>query len=282
MRESPIPPHQIEPSLPVAVERTILKCIEKEPAKRFHSIFELEKALKAAAMNAVAAPSVAAPAAAAISAPVAVHAVKFASAPKRKSAAPIAWVLLGGILTLAGLGAARWVMQAEAAEQLPAPAPAATPRPPEFALEIPAVLKSVAPKPAAARPAAPALEALANLTPPAAKPGEKPTAPEKNQEADRPGEGTANSTASPNGSQFLFAGRFAREDKANERVKQLQRLDLPANVVVRHPEGRPAPIYLVVTGPFGPKRLNSVKEELESKGIQNVQPIKVPELGQHQ
>ena len=139
-----------------------------------------------------------------------------------------------------------------------------------------------APMKKAARPAAPALEALANLTPPAAKPGEKPTAPEKNQEADRPGEGTANSTASPNGSQFLFAGRFAREDKANERVKQLQRLDLPANVVVRHPEGRPAPIYLVVTGPFGPKRLNSVKEQLESKGIQNVQPIKVPELGQHQ
>src|ERR1700727_2558720 len=34
MRESPIPPHEIEPMIPVAIERAILKCLEKEPVKR--------------------------------------------------------------------------------------------------------------------------------------------------------------------------------------------------------------------------------------------------------
>src|SRR5215469_9195312 len=45
-RESPTPPHEIEPTVPVAVERAVMKCLEKEPARRFQSVVELKRALK--------------------------------------------------------------------------------------------------------------------------------------------------------------------------------------------------------------------------------------------
>src|SRR5215470_4670027 len=45
LRETPPPPHQIEPTIPVPIERAILKCLEKDPSKRFQSIGELEKVL---------------------------------------------------------------------------------------------------------------------------------------------------------------------------------------------------------------------------------------------
>ena len=41
----PVPPHEIEPTIPVSVERAILKCLETEPANRFQSIMELETSL---------------------------------------------------------------------------------------------------------------------------------------------------------------------------------------------------------------------------------------------
>src|SRR6202142_392417 len=44
MRESPIPPHEIEATVPVPIERAILKCLEKEPPKRFQAITDLETA----------------------------------------------------------------------------------------------------------------------------------------------------------------------------------------------------------------------------------------------
>src|SRR6202167_1502554 len=46
MREEPAPPHEIEPNIPVGIERAILKCLEKDPARRFQSIAELETSLR--------------------------------------------------------------------------------------------------------------------------------------------------------------------------------------------------------------------------------------------
>ncbi|MGC1935772.1 MAG: serine/threonine-protein kinase, partial [Candidatus Acidiferrales bacterium] len=46
MQEAPTPPHDIEPNIPVYIERAILKCLEKDPAKRFQSVGELETALR--------------------------------------------------------------------------------------------------------------------------------------------------------------------------------------------------------------------------------------------
>jgi hypothetical protein len=45
IREAPTPPRGVEPTLPEHIERAILKCLEKDPAKRFRSVEELEAAL---------------------------------------------------------------------------------------------------------------------------------------------------------------------------------------------------------------------------------------------
>src|SRR5271167_4864782 len=49
MREEPPPPHEIEPGIPVGTERAILKSLEKDPARRFQSIADLESNLRSAA-----------------------------------------------------------------------------------------------------------------------------------------------------------------------------------------------------------------------------------------
>src|SRR5580692_11225056 len=46
MREEPAPPREVEPNVPVFAERVILKCLEKEPERRFQSVADLESALR--------------------------------------------------------------------------------------------------------------------------------------------------------------------------------------------------------------------------------------------
>src|SRR5271155_3828725 len=48
MREDPPPPHEIEPNIPIGTERAILKCLEKDPGRRFQSIAELESNFRTA------------------------------------------------------------------------------------------------------------------------------------------------------------------------------------------------------------------------------------------
>jgi len=45
VHETPPAPRELEPALPPHIERAILKCLEKNPAKRFQSVDELEVAL---------------------------------------------------------------------------------------------------------------------------------------------------------------------------------------------------------------------------------------------
>jgi tRNA A-37 threonylcarbamoyl transferase component Bud32 len=45
IHETPPAPREVEPALPAHVEKAILKCLEKNPAKRFQSVAELEAAL---------------------------------------------------------------------------------------------------------------------------------------------------------------------------------------------------------------------------------------------
>src|SRR6202162_2182928 len=45
MQEEAVPPHEIDPAIPAYIERTILKCLLKNPANRFQSIAQLESAL---------------------------------------------------------------------------------------------------------------------------------------------------------------------------------------------------------------------------------------------
>jgi serine/threonine protein kinase len=49
MRESPKPPHEIDPGIPFGIERAVMKCLQKDPASRFQSVAQLADALRASA-----------------------------------------------------------------------------------------------------------------------------------------------------------------------------------------------------------------------------------------
>src|SRR5580658_962826 len=73
IQEEAVPPHEIDPAIPAYIERTILKCLLKNPANRFQSIAQLENALNGseAQNSAAAAPVRPATAQRAVSAPAA-------------------------------------------------------------------------------------------------------------------------------------------------------------------------------------------------------------------
>jgi serine/threonine protein kinase len=155
IREMPPLPHEIDPTIPVAIERAILRCLEKDPAKRFQSVEELERAL------AMPGPTTTPPGAAAGIAPelsalassgpdLRTTAVRidrpFASlgpAPKERRRSGLVWVLLT-LLLLGGAGAAaaRWTPAskwiATRLEAFGPPAPLPAPKPPDYAFVIPA------------------------------------------------------------------------------------------------------------------------------------------------
>jgi hypothetical protein len=138
MREEPVPPHQVDPAIPAYIERTILKCLLKEPANRFQSIAQLEKALDGSE-----APN---PAAAAMqvrtaneqrvaSAPVTARIATPSVAPvvtQRRGPSPIVWILLIAVIVLGAFGILRAIANARAADLIP-PAGLPAPVPPEFA-----------------------------------------------------------------------------------------------------------------------------------------------------
>src|SRR5271156_6251202 len=181
MREDPAPPHDIEPNIPIGTERAILKCLEKDPGRRFQSIAELESNFRTAvpAMpprmlgttttnlthTSTGVPSAAAAnaaASAAIPQPV----------PRRTS--PFLWILLGALLVIGALGALHWLGVAQAANKLSPPAAAAPPKPPDFAYKH-AAPPPVAPVVVETKP--PAAKTVAHAKTPAPEPA-KPAAPD--------------------------------------------------------------------------------------------------------
>jgi len=139
MREAPVAPHEIEPAIPVAIERAILKCIEKEPAKRFQTVADLKNALKTPTNAAPPVPVITAQHHSSHGVPFASHPLYGSSAlsparPKRR-ASVFVWVLVGLLLCGATFAGTRWPELKQRAQQilLPPPSPAA-PKPPDFAL----------------------------------------------------------------------------------------------------------------------------------------------------
>jgi hypothetical protein len=310
MRESPVPPHEIEPAIPVGVERAILKCIEKEPVKRFQSIGELESAMRTSG-----APTVA-PAAAAV-APIYFKrtlepsAVLYPSAAEPKSASPVTWVLLGALLVIGAFAGWHSLQVIQAAENLPPPAALPAPAPPDFALDV-AALKPVATPPAAAEPqAAEPADAKTEAdkpeqanpeTPAPARQGPAPAvaareaSPAKNQtpgQATAPGDaerrankafGATEPVAGPpvndHSPSYLWIGRFEQEEKAQKSAKKIEDLGLPVVVVPRH--GLTGEFYVVLTGPYGPERIESAMDWLKTQGFADVRLVKNPLGNPHQ
>jgi len=294
MREDPPPPHEIEPNIPVGTERAILKCLEKDPARRFQSIADLESNLRSGApvmppprmlgtttTNLThASTGVPRAAAAAIPQPT----------PRRTS--PFLWILLGALLVIGVLSALHCLGVVQAANKLSPPSAAAPPKPPDFAYEYPA-------PPPAPPPVAPVVEGtkppvakiVAHTKAPAPEPA-RPAAPDifprmetgpvrKNSRA-----GAANSTKSPGSdsvitnSMYVWVGRFEREDKAQAAAKKVEDLQLPASIVPKSLGS--VKYYAVFCGPIDSKRVGAVSERLEAKGFLNVRPVSNPFAGSKQ
>jgi Protein kinase domain/SPOR domain len=154
MQEEAVPPHEIDPAIPAYIERTILKCLLKNPANRFQSIAQLESALNGSAdeKSAIgAAPARAANAQRVAGAPptarIATPSVMPVQA-QRKGTPAIVWVLLGAVMVLGALGVLKGIAKKNAAaEMLPPPAELPAPVPPEFAyLSSPPKTEAAVPK----------------------------------------------------------------------------------------------------------------------------------------
>ncbi|HXA56370.1 MAG TPA: protein kinase [Candidatus Acidoferrum sp.] len=146
LQEAPTPPHEVEPSIPVGIERAILRCLEKAPEKRFQSVAELEKFF--ASPSATGAPFAAGSTTAgrstqdafamqrASGAPVtAAQPIHLAPPPPKRSAKK--WLALATVVGLALVlvaNAGRLAQQAQIADKLPPPPAPAAPSVPDLAM----------------------------------------------------------------------------------------------------------------------------------------------------
>jgi serine/threonine protein kinase len=295
MRETPSPPHEVDPSIPVGIERAILKCLEKEPGKRFQSVAELENALRSAALSASPSlpPSVPRTNSSHSSTPAPAIAAAIKAEPKGTPA--IVWVLVGASIVLGAAAASRWAAAAKSAEQLPPPAHLPAPKPPQFALVIPtppapALDASVAePKPSLAVPvrdsaAKPKLAKAVAAAPPPGQPissartpaqaAPREEAPTDVQRRAEKAFGETGPAATMNGSKYLWIGRYQRQDRAQAAEKKIKDLGLDVTVVTRH--GAAGEFYVVFAGPFGAKRIPSVMEWLKTQGFAGVHAVAAP------
>ena len=230
MQEAPAPPHDIDPNIPVYIERAILKCLEKDPAKRFQSIAELEIALRATRVTGapVAAAALAVPSAYPMQASQAAELVgghaPLTVKPKRPSrVARVAMVIVAALLALGGLRAMK-VMKIAAQIQPPAGSPAPIPPPEAFVVPPPAPVETATKTPPV------------KSAPEPAKP--KPTVPEVFPRMEW-GNRTPKAHAAAGPNIYLWVGRFEREDRAQNVSKRIEDQNLPVAIKPRKgPQGQ--------------------------------------------
>ena len=290
MNQEPPRPSEIEPSVPLAVERVILKCLEKSPDKRFQNVALLESALQAHA-QASTNPSLLM-AAGRIGGATAVRAVVAPRAPQGAAGGRSAalWAVLA-LLLVVSCGAAGWYWRStmNSAANIPGPPAIPTPAPPDFAYEIPVVTPSA--------PAVTSDDAQPPKTTAAAKPRAqhnapteihaKPatpdvfpkmeTGPDKRRLPD-PSKWIAaqkaysqQQKAQQTGMIYLKTGRFLQEQKAQDEVKKIKALGLPARVSTRHGTGRD--YYLVLCGPIAASGAKAVTQQLNADGFTTVEKV---------
>jgi serine/threonine protein kinase len=305
MRESPRPPHEIDPAIPVPLERAILKCLEKDPARRFQSISELEAVLRSPAAS-IAAPAGSGPVplpqppSSPMLTPLPPR--SYAPEPKPRRTPFVVWLLLAALMVLGALGAVQAMSIMKAAENIPAPSRPPDPSPPDFAFEKPVPEpddSAAAPadaKPADAKPADTKPEAHAPAKSPAhAKPRSAPPNPDLSVALNSPSAKKPNAKPAPKPAQpavrpnnsdeketnatYLWVGRFDREEKAQDVARRIRDLGLPVVLLPRHTAG--GDFYAVFTGPFGSNRVTSVMQWLATQGFRNVHQVANPGSGKN-
>jgi serine/threonine protein kinase len=134
MRETPQAPHEIDPTIPVGSERAILKCLEKEPGKRFQTVVDLEKLLRshgsAGSGDATAGANTSWESHTA--AGLSFRSLQTAEPVSKRISSWTWFVIALGVLAAVGGLYAKTTKQW--AERLPPPPRIAAPKPPEFAL----------------------------------------------------------------------------------------------------------------------------------------------------
>ena len=289
MRESPVPPHEIDPQIPVGIERAILKCLEKEPAKRYQSIGELEGVLL---------PESGVPKRPLDAVPTVVSSTnssqgmqRLASqrlgtatpAPRKRRVSPVVWVALVALVVLVALAGARSAKIRKAADALQPPAPLPAPEPPAFAFDIPprapvAQPQPVIPKPTTSpKPVAPKPEKQA-----AAKAAESAAPPrDAQQQADRAfGKNQSGGafTGLDNRPGYIWVGRYEREDRAKGAAKKIEDLG-GLRAQVRPRQTLTGQVFVVWTGPFPAKSLPGVVDWLQAQGFAGAHTVRTPANG---
>jgi serine/threonine protein kinase len=250
MQEIPAPPHDIDPNIPVYIERAILKCLEKEPAKRFQSIAELENALRSTRVTgAPIAPSATAMASALPTpanriAPPAHSPEPLTLKPERKSRT--AWVIGMVAAIFIIVGGLRAMQITKRTAQIHPPAISPAPIPPREAFVPP--------------PSAPV------ETTPLKKTEAAPTKPKPPEVFPRMEWGNRTpKAASSNPNTYIWVGRFEREDRAQGVAKRIEDQNLPVEVKPRRLGTQE--FFAVFTGPYQSAEAQKVLEWLKTVGF---------------
>jgi serine/threonine protein kinase len=289
MRDTPIPPHEVEPAIPIDIERSILKCLEKDPARRFQSIAELDKALRSSTASASAvgtAGRAATQSTHGSASPVAppqppLH-VSIPLKPAKRTPI-VVWPLLAMLLAAATLGSLHAMAVVKSAQKILAPAVPTAPEPPEFAMDksVPEKEPDVVPQPEAdeVSPPAPAAKtartphALAKAAPPPPEvfpavelPGRKASSASKGSGGHQVAKNETLKTGAPaNEASYVWIGRYPREEKAQEAAKKLELHSLSVVVIPRHsPTGE---AFAVFTGPYNQAKIKGVVDWLRTQGF---------------
>ena len=267
MQEVPTPPHDIDPNIPVYIERAILKCLEKDPAKRFQSIAELENALRSTRVTGapVASAALAAPSPSVMQgsqgAELGYSQTTLTVKPKGRSAAR--WIVVVTIAILATIGGLKAMQITKMAQQIQPPSVASAPTPPPeaFVAPPPPPVETASKTPPAKSPATPVRAKAAAPAKPA------PAAPEvvfpRMEWGNRTPE-RRSGPAKPN--VIIWVGRFEKEERAQNVSKRLEDQNLPVEIKPRRGlEGQE--FFAVFTGPYQPNEAKKVLEWLKSVGF---------------
>jgi serine/threonine protein kinase len=295
MRETPPLPHDVQPSIPAVIERAILKCLEKEPEKRYQSVGELANVLRSTGVSGPAAdaPTIV-PQARAVHATTSIPQAALAAQREPKRTSPFVWILVGALFATVALGALRANKVWSTARKASLPTTLPAPLPPAFAFDPVLIPPPATSAPAAKSagshaskksPAAPAKLEKSTVTPahatqPAAPPTVQPlrssglAAQQQRSEKILARDGI---TSSANNATYLWVGRYEKEEMAQKNLRKLRGLSQAAFMVTKTVDGKD--FYVLFVGPVAEKSVSDTSEWLESQGFRNVKPAKHPYFG---
>ena len=272
MREEPVAPHEIDPAIPVFIERAILKCLQKDPGKRYQSVAELQTALRSPTGTGYPTAALAPSGAASLrtsrttdASTFAVPATLLPTTPKSKRTSPVVWLLLGAfavLVMLAGLSALARMKLANSMAPPPLPAELSAPTPPASAFRLPVNASAETGAGAAHRAKA---SAPANTQPSVPVVFPHVEFGKKASRQNRPG------ASAP---VYLWVGRFQREAGAQNAAKRIEDDGLPVVVMPRRNQQNGQQFFVVFTGPFARTRAQDIVQRLQEQGFSNVHEVK--------